>query len=101
MKSIQQLPGLSDIKSVRSIGATSIPRVERSAHLELHVLATDKSRLEKELASLNKRTSTVRRNLGIINKQIETLQQETLAQIRKEKGESGPQKPLKTLTLDY
>lgn len=101
MKSIQQLPGLSDIKSVRSVGATSIPRAERSSHLELHVLATDKSRLEKELASLDKRMTTVQKNLSIINKQIETLQQEALAQLRSGKDESAPQKPLKTLTVEY
>jgi predicted nucleic acid-binding Zn-ribbon protein len=100
MKTIQQLPNLSDIKSVRSIGATSIPKVKRPLHLELYALAREKDRLEKELAVLNKRRNTVTRNLTDIDRQIGKLQQ-ALAPRKNGDFESVPQKTIKTLTVSY
>jgi len=101
MKTIQQLPNLSDIKSVRSIGATSIPKIKRPAHLDLYVLGMEKSRLEKELAALNKRRSTVMRSLADVSEQVEKLQKQTYEQQRNKDYENTPQKPLKTLTVSY
>jgi flagellar motility protein MotE (MotC chaperone) len=101
MKTIQQLPNLSDIKSVRSIGATSIPKVKRPSHLELYVLGKEKDRLEEELAVLNKRKNTVKKNLTDVNKQIEKLQKQTYKQQKNKSCESTPQKPLKTLSVNY
>jgi hypothetical protein len=101
MKTIQQLPNLSDIKSVRSIGATSIPKIKRPGHLELYVLGREQDRLEKELAALNKRRNTVKKNLTGINKQIEILQKQTYEQQKNDGYKSTPQKPLKTLTVNY
>lgn len=100
MKTIQQLPNLSDIKSVRSIGATSIPKVKRPLHLELYALAREKDRLEKELAVLNKRRNTVTRNLTDIDGQIGKLQ-EALAQRKNGYFGSVPQKTIKTLAVSY
>jgi hypothetical protein len=101
MKTIQQLPNLSDIKSVRSIGATSIPKIKRPGHLELYVLGREKDRLVKELAAINKRRNTVKKNLTGVNKHIEKLQKQTYEQQKSKGCESTPQKPLKTLTVNY
>jgi len=101
MKTIQQLPNLSDIKSVRSIGATSIPKIKRPAHLDLYVLGMEKSRLEKELAVLNKRRNTVIKNLANVNLQVEKLRKQTYEQQRVKTQDSTPQKPLKTLSVNY
>ncbi|MFZ2148500.1 MAG: hypothetical protein WAV28_14895 [Sedimentisphaerales bacterium] len=101
MKTIQQLPNLSDIKSVRSIGATSIPKVKRPGHLELYVLGREKDRLAKELAALNKRRNTVIKNLAGVNEQIQKLQKQVYEQQESKDYESTPQKPLKTLTVKY
>jgi len=101
MITIQQLPTLSDIKSVRSIGATSIPKIKRPTHLDLYVLGMEKSRLEKELAALNKRRNTVKNNLSGVNNQIEKLQKQAYEQQKNRDSENTPQKPLKTLTVDY
>jgi hypothetical protein len=101
MKTIQQLPNLSDIKSVRSIGATSIPKIKRPAHLDLYAFGMEKSRLEKELAALNKRRSTVKKNLAGVNEQIERLQKQMCEQQRNKTQESIPQKSLKTMTVNY
>jgi len=101
MKTIQQLPNLSDIKSVRSIGVTSIPKIKRPAHLDLYVLGMEKSRLEKELAVLNKRRSTVTRSLADVGAQVEKLQKQTYEQQKSKNCASTPQKPLKTLAVNY
>ncbi len=101
MRTIQQLPNLSDIKSVRSIGATSIPKIKRPAHLDLYVLGMEKSRLEKELAALNKRRNTVKKNLSGVNDQIEKLQKQAYEQQKNKDTKSAPQKPLKALTVNY
>lgn len=101
MKTIQQLPNLSDIKSVRSIGATSIPKIKRPGHLELYVLGREKDRLEKELAALNKRRNTVKKSLTGINKQIEKLQKQTYERTKNKNCESTSPKTLKTLTVNY
>ncbi len=101
MITIQQLPTLSDIKSVRSIGATSIPKIKRPTHLDLYVLGMEKSRLEKELAALNKRRNTVKNNLSGVNNQIEKLQKQAYEQQKNRDSENTPQKPHKTLTVNY
>jgi hypothetical protein len=101
MKTIQQLPNLSDIKSVRSIGATSIPKIKRPGHLELYVLGREKDRLEKELAALEKRRNTVKKSLTGTDKQIEKLQKQTYKQIKTKNCENTSQKPLKTLAVKY
>jgi hypothetical protein len=101
MKKIQQLPNLSDIKSVRSVGATSIPKIKRPGYLELYVRGREKERFEKELAALNKRRNTVKKNLTSINEQIERLQKQTYEQQKNKNSESTLQKPLKTMTVNY
>lgn len=101
MKTIQQLPGLTDIRSVRSVGATSIPRIQRPSHLELYVLGREKDRLGKELSALDKRRNTVKKNLDSVNGQIGKLQKQAYEQQKGKNCESALQKPLKTLTVNY
>ena len=101
MKSIQQLPSLGDIKSVHSIGARSIPKVQRSSHLELYVLEREKDRLEKEIFALNKRTSRAKRQLDSTYLRIKKLQQETHEEQEIKTYRSVPTKPLKTMAINY
>ncbi|OHB78566.1 MAG: hypothetical protein A2Z25_14790 [Planctomycetes bacterium RBG_16_55_9] len=101
MKSMQQLPTLNDIKSVRSVGATSIPKAKRPIYLELYVLGKERDRLVKELATLNKRRSTVTKNLTLVGEQIKELHKEALKQQEDKKDENSHEKPLKTLAVKY
>lgn len=101
MKSIRELPTLGDIKSVRSVGATSIPKAKRPIHLEMYVLAKEKDRLTNELAALDKRRNTVTKNLTGVRKQLRKLQEEALVEQEDNKDENSPQKPLTTLSIDY
>ena len=56
MRGIQQMPCLRNIKSIQSIGARSIPKVQRStSYLELYMLRRKKDRLEKEIFALDKK----------------------------------------------
>jgi uncharacterized protein YlxW (UPF0749 family) len=100
MKTVQQLSSLSNIKSVHSIGATSIPKVQRSSHLELYVLDSERRRLENEVFVLDKRRNTVRKQLDGVNNRIEKLQKQVLER-RGAKTSKTPKNPLKTMVMNY
>jgi hypothetical protein len=101
MKTMQQIPNLSNIKSARSTGATSVPKVQRPGHLELYVLGMQKSVLEKELSALEKKRDTVKKRLDGINERIDKLQKETYEKQKSKNCENTPTKPLKTLSINY
>ena len=101
MKTKHHIPTLSDIKSVRSMGATSVPKVQRPSHLELFVLGMERSRVITELAALNKRRDTLGKQLDGIDKRVEKLHQDTVGQLSNRHGESTSTKPLKTMSIQY
>lgn len=101
MRGIQQMPGLKDIKSIHSVGARSIPKVQRSGYLDLYVLNREKDRLEKEIFALEKRRTAADRELNSIAKRIQRLQKETHEEqkIKTYRGISA--RPLKTMAINY
>lgn len=101
MKGIQQMPGLREIKSIRSIGIRSIPKVQRSSYLELYMLRKEKDRLEKEIFALDKRRNAANRQLNSINKRVEKLQKATHEEQKIKTYRSVPIKPLKTMAINY
>ena len=101
MKTAQRLSGLRDTKSLHSIGATSIPKSQRSSHLELYVLENEKNRLEKELFALDKRRGGVKKQLDSVNDRLEKLQKEVLKERGAKIASSTPKKQLKTMVLNY
>jgi len=101
MKGILQMPGVRDIKSIHSVGARSIPKVQRSSYLELYMLRREKDRLEKEIFALDKRRSAANRQLDSINKRIEKLQKEVYEEQKIKTYRSVPTKPLKTMAINY
>ena len=101
MKGILQVPGVRDIKSIHSIGARSIPKVQRSGYLELYMLRREKDRLEKEIFASDKRTNTAKRQLDSISKRIEKLLKETHEGQKVKTYGSIPTKPLKTMAISY
>ena len=101
MNGILQVPDIRDIKSIHSIGARSIPKVQRSSYLELYVLKREKDRLEKELFALNKRRKTRDRQLNSIDKRIGGLQKEVYEEQNIKTYRSIPTKPLKTMAINY
>ena len=101
MKGIQQVTGVREIRSMHSAGARSIPKVQRSAYLDLYMHRREKDRLEKEIFVLDKRRNTAKRLLDSINKRIEKLQTETHEEQKIKTYRSIPTKPLKTLSIQY
>jgi len=101
MKGIMQTQGVENIKSIHSIGARSIPKVQRSSHLDLYVFEREKDRLEKEVFVLNKRTSRAKRQLDSVYLRIKKLQKEIYEEQEIKTYRSVPTKPLKTMAINY
>ena len=77
MKGMSEITSIRDTRSLHSVGGGCIPKHQRSANLELYVLSSEKSRLEKEVFALDKRRNTARKQLDGVSKRIEKLQEET------------------------
>jgi hypothetical protein len=101
MKGISHIRGITNVKSIHSVGAGSIPKVQRSSCLELYLLRREKDRLEKEIFTLNKRTSTTKRQLDNINGRVEKLQKETQQEHEIKTCRDIPTRPLKTVHVNY
>ena len=101
MKGIMQTQGVENIKSIHSIGARSIPKVQRSSHLDLYVFEREKDRLEKEVFVLNKRASRAKRQLDSAYLRIKKLQKEIYEEQEIKTYRSVPTKPLKTMAVNY
>ena len=101
MKTVQQLSSLSDTKSLRSIGATSIPKAQRSSHLELYVLESEKNRLGKEVFALDKRRNSMRKQLNGVNDRIEKLQKQMLGKRGVKAAGVTSKKLFKTMVMNY
>lgn len=101
MRGIQQVPGLTDVKGMHSIGARSIPKVQRASHLELYMFQKEKDRLEKEIFVLDKKKGAAGRQLDAVVKRIERLQKETGRGQRVKIYRDVPAKHLKTMTITY
>ena len=103
MKGVSEISGLRSIKSMRSSSKRSIPRVQRSAYLDLYMLRKKKDRLEKEIYILDKRKIETQKKLNDVNKQMDKLlkaepeRKEGVSQeVKKPSG-----KDWKTMTLKY
>lgn len=101
MKGMMQVVGARDIKSIHSVGARSIPKVQRSSYLELYMLRREKDRLEKEIFALDKRRDTAKRQLDSIYRRIEGLQKEVHEEDEIKTSRSISTRPLKTMGISY
>jgi len=101
MKKIQRVLSLRDIKSIHSVGARSIPRVQRSPYLDLYMLRKEKDRLEREIFALGERKNSGEKQLDDIDKHIKKLQSEAGQEQRVKTYKNVPTKPLKTMPVNY
>lgn len=93
---------ISAIKSARSLkriprSKTAKPVGPSGNYLNLYVLSTEKERLEKELAAVERRRSEIIKQLANVMKEIEELTKKHL----KESEKKQPDKPFKTMSLNY
>ena len=101
MKGIQRVISVRDVKSIHSIGGSSVPKAQRSAYLELYVSGREKDRLEKEIYVLDKRRNTAKKLLNFVYKRIERLQSEVREDQTLKTCKSVPGKPMKKLSIQY
>ncbi|MFH1859814.1 MAG: hypothetical protein ABH870_02180 [bacterium] len=101
MKTMKQVLGAGNIKSMHSVGARSIPKIQRSSYLELYMLKGEKDRLEKEIFALDKRRHTAKRQLDGINKRIERLQEEIHEEKKVKTYNDVPTRVLKKMAINY
>jgi hypothetical protein len=101
MRGLQQISSLRNIKSIHSVGARSIPKVQRSSYLELYMLRREKDRLEKEVFALEKRKTAADKQLNSIAKRIEGLQKETQDDHKVKTHRHISARPLKKMAISY
>jgi len=104
-RSVGDISGLRNIRSMHSTGKRSIPRVASSAYLDLYMLRKEKERLEKEDAILEKRKAAIQKRVDDINKEIEMLKAlEEKGRQADRKGivnEESQEKRWKKMSLNY
>ncbi len=102
-RGVSDISGLRNVRSMRSTGKRSIPRVQSSAYLDLYMLRKEKDRLEKEVYILDKRKNGIQKRLDEINTEMEKL--EKAEAIRRETTPEALKKPSrkgwKTMHLKY
>ena len=102
MKKSFQILSNRDIKSIHSIGARSIPKVQRSGYLELYMLKRENDRLMNEIFMLDKRKNSVARQLKSITHRMALLNKE--AEIKQKPikhGKNISPNTYKTMSMDY
>jgi chromosome segregation ATPase len=67
---------LRDVQGLRQARIYSIPKQQRSVHLDLYVLAREKERLETELFQLQAKVSLIKKRLAQSNKRMTGLMRE-------------------------
>ena len=101
MKRIKAITNLGNVRTMNTIGARSIPKVQRSDYLDLYVLKKEKDRLESEMYVLEKRKKVVGQLLHDINRRIDALQNEVQSQPEKKAGKQPKGDVLRTKPVRY
>ena len=93
--------GATILESIHTAGINSVPKTQRSAHLELYALGREKSRLTQEKLTLDARREVIDRHLASINKRILLLQQEMTREQQAEAGVKTPSQPINLVDINY
>lgn len=76
MNKITHIRSLRDVRDASRARLYSIPKQQRSIHLDLYVLAREKERLEKELFQVQMKSRLVKKKLALSNKRMNELLRE-------------------------
>lgn len=105
MKDMPYLRTMRDIKSAHSARMSSIPKQQRSVHLDLYVLAGEKKRLDKEYFQLQNKLKLVKKRLSQTEKNMADLVQEisksAASSAKGQKGGGGAMLRLKKMRINY
>ena len=104
MTKIPYIRSLRDVKSVSQARIYSIPKQQRSVHLDLYVLAREKERLEKELFQVQMKSRLIKKRLALSNKRMNELLQEIGRLHQGDKGSKHDQAmkaKVKKMSIEY
>jgi len=101
MKDINEIATIKNIRSMHSIGARSVPKVQRSPYLDLYTLKKEEVRLKKEMSKLEKKRIITGRLLHDVDKLIDGLQKEIKEDGAIKTVKNTKKNPLKTMTIRY
>jgi len=103
---MSKVPHIRSLRDVRGAGQArlySIPKQQRSVHLDLYVLAREKERLETELFQVQAKVSLVKKRLAQSNKRINGLLREIGQAQETDSAKKGKtlKSQVKKMRLDY
>jgi hypothetical protein len=101
MKALHEIATIRNVRSMHSIGARSVPKVQRSPYLDLYALKREKDRLEKEAAILEKKVKITGRLLRDVNNLIAGLQKELREDGAIKTVTHTKTNPLRTMPIRY
>ena len=95
------LKTMHDVRSLRSVAARATPASEGAVFLQLHRLATEKLRLEREAEQWLRKKERLEKRLSEIEGQMEHLRQACPPGIAVESRLNSPRKAWRPVTLEY
>ena len=101
---MQMQKSLGDIKTMRSINSHRGPMTVEAAFLQLHSLAKEKHRMEKEAQFWERKSRQIRKRLEEIGQQMESLKKiakSTTESSGAMKGQTSFLTKWKEMTLNY
>ena len=101
MKNMNEIATIRNIRSMHSIGARSVPKVQRSPYIDLYALKKEQDRLEKETSMLERRRKITDRLLGDVNRMIVNLQKEVQTEGEAKSVKHAKANPLRTMPIRY
>jgi predicted nucleic acid-binding Zn-ribbon protein len=93
IRGVTEIKGLRETRTMQGSKKRSMPRVKRSAYLDLFILGKEESRLEKEMSVIEKRKESLQKKLGEIAVELKKLEEAKNREKRAAPGESDPQRP--------
>ncbi len=94
------LKTMHDIRSLRSVAARAVPSSEGAIFLQLHRLASEKLRLEREVDLWLRKKERIENRMGEIEQQMESLRH-LCPNLTVETRVRSPKKGWRQVTLEY
>ncbi len=94
------LKTMHDVRSLRSVATRAIPTSEGAVFLQLHRLASEKLRLEREVELWQRKKDRIEKRLAEIEQQMEGLR-DVCPSITVESRINSPKSTWRQVTLEY
>ncbi|MBI2863116.1 MAG: hypothetical protein HYX94_00950 [Chloroflexi bacterium] len=91
---------MHDIRTLRSVVTRAVPASEGAVFLQLHRLASEKLRLERQVEIWQRKQERIEKRLTEIEQQMENLRHSDRS-VTVESKINRPKKALRQITLEY